>query len=158
MGRLYFLGYGSKGNDFYEPRLTGYSFRTPRRIQTAFGFETNEAKKYSVGLEYFTGLRSLFNSPNHNISFSHTYRFSDKFSISQRISYNPAKNDAGFYNLYYLSDATGNLIYDANGNKIFSDILFQDVILKQLIMYYPPNIILIINQGLPSGQGITRVR
>ncbi|MGI8580640.1 MAG: DUF5916 domain-containing protein [Chitinophagaceae bacterium] len=124
-GVFIFLGYGSNGNDFYEPRLTGYSFRTPRRIQTAFGFETNEAKKYSVGLEYFLGLRSLFNSPNHNISFSHTYRFSDKFSISQRISYNPAKNDAGFYNLYYLSDAAGNLIYDANGNKIFSDILFS---------------------------------
>ncbi len=124
-GVFIFLGYGSKGNDFYEPRLTGYSFRRPRRIQTAFGFETNEAKKYSVGLEYFLGLRSLFNSPNHNISFSHTYRFSDKFSISQRISYNPAKNDAGFYNLYYLSDAAGNLIYDANGNKIFSDILFS---------------------------------
>jgi hypothetical protein len=120
-----FLGYGSKGNDFYEPRVIGYSFRTPRRIQTAFGFESNEAKKYSLGMEYFLGLRSLFNSPNHNLSFSHMYRFSDKFSLSQRISYNPAKNDAGFYDIYNLRDASGNLVYDANGNTIFKDILFS---------------------------------
>jgi hypothetical protein len=70
-GVFMFLGYGSKGNDFYEPRLNGYSFRTPRRLQAAFGFESNQAKKYTVGLEYFLGLRSLFNSPNHNLSFSH---------------------------------------------------------------------------------------
>lgn len=124
-GVFMFLGYGSKGNDFYEPRVIGYSFRTPRRIQTAFGFESNEAKKYSLGMEYFLGLRSLFNSPNHNLSFSHMYRFSDKFSLSQRISYNPAKNDAGFYDIYNLRDASGNLVYDANGNTIFKDILFS---------------------------------
>ncbi len=124
-GVFMFLGYGSKGNDFYEPRLTGYSFRTPRRIQTAFGFESNEAKKYSVGLEYFLGLRSLFNSPNHNISFSQMYRFSDKFSLSHRLSYNPTQNDAGFYDIYNVRDASGNLVYDATGKTIFEDILFS---------------------------------
>ncbi|MEJ7671486.1 MAG: DUF5916 domain-containing protein [Chitinophagaceae bacterium] len=45
---------------------------------------------------------------------------------------NPAKNDAGFYDIYNLTDAAGNLVYDANGNTIFKDILFQDGILKLL--------------------------
>ena len=120
-----FVGYVTEGNDFYEPRETGYSFRAPRRVQFNPWFETNFTKKYYATFNYFIGLRSLFNSPNHEISLSHRYRFNDKFSISNDITYNPTKNDAGFYNKYYQKDANGNLVLDANGNKILEDILFS---------------------------------
>ncbi len=120
-----FFGYVIKGNDFYEPRATGYSFRTPRRTQFNPWVETNYTKKYFVGFNYFVGLRSLFNSPSHQINLSHRYRFNDKFSISHDFSYSPAKNDAGFYDKYYRRDTNGNLILDANGNRILEDILFS---------------------------------
>ncbi|HWJ91281.1 MAG TPA: DUF5916 domain-containing protein, partial [Flavisolibacter sp.] len=92
-----YVGYVPHGNDFYEPRTTGYSFRTPRRLQFNPWFETNSAKKYFVNFNYFVGLRSLFHSPNHQFDLTHRYRFSDRFSITQELMYNPTKNDAGFY-------------------------------------------------------------
>ena len=120
-----FFGFVPKGNDFYEPRTTGYSFRTPRRIQFNPWFETNGTKKYYLNLNYFVGIRSLFNSPNHEINFSHRYRFSDKFSISHDITYNPTRNDAGFYDNYYKQDANGVFLLDGNGNRILEDIIFS---------------------------------
>ena len=92
-----YIGYGLRGNDFYEPRAQGYSFRTSRRLQFEGWFNTNTAKKYSAGLDYFIGLRSLFNSPNQSINFSQNYRFNHKFSIGNKIYFNPVRNDAGYY-------------------------------------------------------------
>lgn len=110
-----FVGLVSKGNDFYEPRTAGHSFRTPRRLQFNPWFETNRAKKYFINLDYFLGLRSLFNSPNHTISFSHRYRFNDRLSISQDVFWNPVINDAGFY---HPTDANGNSM--SLGNIVFT--------------------------------------
>jgi hypothetical protein len=39
-----FFGYVPHGNDFYEPRTTGYSFRTPTRLQFNPEIITNPAK------------------------------------------------------------------------------------------------------------------
>jgi len=94
-----FVGYVPHGNDFYEPRNTGYSFRTPRRIQFNPWFETNATKKYYLREDYFVGIRSLFNSPNHQLILSQRYRFSDKFSLGHDLLYNPAINDAGYYGM-----------------------------------------------------------
>lgn len=112
-----FFGYVPKGNDFYEPRTTGYSFRTPRRIQFNPWFETNFTKKYYLSFNYFVGLRSLFNSPNHEVDLTHRYRFSDRFSISHSLTYNPTKNDAGFYQQYYENNP--------GGNSVLKDIIFS---------------------------------
>lgn len=105
-----FVGYVPHGNDFYEPRTTGRSFRTPTRLQFNPWFQTNETKKYYASFNYFVGLRSLFNSPNHQINFSHRYRFSDRFSLSHDLTYNPATNDAGYYSPY-----------DENGKRLIPD-------------------------------------
>jgi len=122
-----FVGYVVKGNDFYEPRETGYSFRSPSRLQFNPWFETNSTKRYYFAFNYFVGIRklNLFTSPNHEIDISHRYRFSDKFSISHNLTFNPATNDAGFYDKYYKRDVNGNLILDANGFTILEDILFS---------------------------------
>jgi hypothetical protein len=108
-----FIGYVVQGNDFYEPRLEGYSFKTPRRIQLNPWFETNFTKKYYANLDYFVGIRSLFNSPNHQFNLFHRYRFNDKISVTHRLSYNPVKRDAGYYGKYY------------NSSQIVEDILFS---------------------------------
>lgn len=106
-----FIGYGTEGNNFYEPRVAGYSFRTPSRIQFSPGFESNPAKKYYLSLNYFLGLRKLFNSPNHEFNFSQRYRFNDKFSMSQDFLVNPATNDAGFYGLHYENNQLKDILF-----------------------------------------------
>ncbi|GEO10822.1 hypothetical protein SAE01_33180 [Segetibacter aerophilus] len=102
-----FVGYVAEGNDFYEPRETGYSFKSPQRVQFAGWFETNEAKKYYASVNYFVGIRKLFNSPNHELTLLHRYRFSDKFSLTQSLLYNPATNDAGFSQKLFETNASG---------------------------------------------------
>lgn len=91
-----FTGYVAGINDFYEARAEGRSFRSPSRLQFNFWLETNNAKKYSASASYFTAFLHLFNSRNQEFNIGHRYRFGDKFSLSQDISWNPFTNDAGF--------------------------------------------------------------
>jgi hypothetical protein len=114
-----FIGYVPKGNDFYEPRTQGYSFRSPSKLQFNPWFETNSTKKYYVSFNYFVGIRKLdlFTSPNHEFYLSQRYRFTDRFAISLDLSYNPAIDDAGFYQKYYENDI--------NGNPVLKDIIFS---------------------------------
>lgn len=118
-----FVGYVPKGNDFYEPRTTGYSFRSPSRLQFNPWFETNYTKKYYVSFNYFVGLRSLFNSPNHQIGLSQRYRFSDKFSLSADVFYNPTKNDAGFYTKYYENNVLQDIIFSRRDRQTVENVL-----------------------------------
>ena len=118
-----FVGYVAKGYDFYEPRITGYAFRTPTRIQFNPWFETNSAKKYYAGFSYFVGIRSLFNSPNHQVDFSQGYRFSDKFSVTQSINYNPAINDAGYYSTYIENNVFKDIIFSRRDTKTIENIV-----------------------------------
>jgi hypothetical protein len=118
-----FVGYVPRGNDFYEPRTKGYSLQTPRRFQISPGVETNSAKKYYVNFNYFVGLRSLFNSPNHQLNFSQRYRFSDKFSITEQILYNPIINDAGYYSQYMENNTLKDIIFSRRNLKTIENIL-----------------------------------
>ena len=123
-----YAGYVAAGNDFYEPRETGYSFRSQRRVQFSGWVESNAAKKFYTSLNYFVGLRKLFNSPYHEISLSERYRFSDKFSLSLSVLYNPIKNDAGFSQKVYGQNGSGNpvlqnIIFSRRDVKTFENIL-----------------------------------
>lgn len=118
-----FIGYVPAGNDFYEPRIVGYSFKTPKRTQFNLWFETNNAKKYAVSFNYFLGIRSLFNSPNHELNFAHNYRFNDKFSISQSILYGTAANDAGFYTTYNENNILKDIIFSRRDIKTIENVL-----------------------------------
>ena len=118
-----FVGYVAKGYDFYEPRVTGYAFRTPTRLQFNPWFETNSAKKYYASFNYFVGIRSLFNSPNHQFNFSQRYRFSDKFSVSEATNYNPAINDAGYYSTYTENNVFKDIIFSRRDTKTIENIL-----------------------------------
>lgn len=118
-----FIGFVPRGNDFYEPRTTGYSFHTPRRIQFSPGVESNAAKKYYVNFNYFLGLRDLFNSPNHQLNFLQRYRFSDKFSITGQFNYNPAFNDAGYYSQYLENNTLKDIIFSRRDLQTIENIL-----------------------------------
>jgi len=118
-----FAGFVPHGNDFYEPHQTGRSFRTPRRIQFNPWLNSNSTKKYYVELNYFVGLRSLFNSPNHQINFLQRYRFSDKFSITEQLNYNPTINDAGFYSKYLENNIVEDIIFSRRDLKTVENIL-----------------------------------
>lgn len=120
-----FLGYNPKGNDFYEPRVTGYSFKRLAKFQINPWFQTNDAKKYTAGFDYTFTERNLFNSIDNQFHISQRYRFGDKFSVSHSLYFDPVSNNAGFYDIYYKHDAAGNLVLDINKNKIFDDILFS---------------------------------
>ena len=102
-----FVGYLPEGNSFYEPHQTGRSFKTTSRVQFSAWFETNVAKKYYANLNYFVGVKKQFNGRNHEINFSHRYRFNDKFSIQHDLFLNPNLNDAGYY---FPQDSSGNQI------------------------------------------------
>ncbi|MDB5232174.1 MAG: carbohydrate binding family 9 protein [Chitinophagaceae bacterium] len=118
-----FLGYVPESNDFYEPHQAGYVFSGPVRKQFSAWFETNAAKKYYASFSYFVGIRSLFNSPNHQFIFSHRYRFSDKFSLTHDLNYNPTTNDAGFYQKYFSSSSLQDIIFSRRDLNTVENIL-----------------------------------
>ncbi|HMJ47390.1 MAG TPA: DUF5916 domain-containing protein [Ferruginibacter sp.] len=109
-----FIGYIAEGNDFYEPRFQGWSFRTPERFQYSATLQTNSAKKYYTSLNYFGSNRRLFIGRSHEINYYQRYRFSDKFSVAQSLFLNPFKNDAGFYTMVFV-----------NGSRVLKDIIFS---------------------------------
>jgi hypothetical protein len=86
-------------------------------------FETNSTKKYYFSFNYFVGLRSLFNSPNHQFNFTNRYRFSDRFSISEDLFYNPTINDAGFYTRYYENNVLKDIIFSRRDLKTVENVL-----------------------------------
>jgi hypothetical protein len=120
-----YIGYVTEGNDVYEPRKEGWVFKSPRRVQYNGWFETNYTKKYYVSFNYFVGIRRLFNSPNHELSLFHRYRFNDKLALEQSLAYNPTVNDHGFYGYSYLKDGAGNYLLDNNNEKIFRSVFFS---------------------------------
>ena len=70
-----FIGYGAEGNDFYDPRETGRSFRTTKKVQLNPWFETNFTKKYYVNFDYFIGIRQLFQQYKPNVLFESPLSF-----------------------------------------------------------------------------------
>lgn len=95
-----FIGRNAQGNDFYEPRAQGRSFRTPGSWRFNGWFESNEAKKYYASVGYFMAFPELFKGRVIDISVQHRYRFNDRFSLSHDLSGGPSRNDAGFYQAY----------------------------------------------------------
>lgn len=95
-------------NDFYEPRKEGWYFQ--RGASFTFGgfIESNRAKKYSISPEIFT--RTFFNfykGFSYQVSLRQNYRFNSKFSLSQRLSFNPLFNNIG----YTYSDNSNVIIF-----------------------------------------------
>ncbi|MGZ3950250.1 MAG: DUF5916 domain-containing protein [Flavisolibacter sp.] len=106
-----FTAYKPHAYDFYEPRHTGYVFKTPVSKEFEVWTESNSAKKYTVSFDYFLSKRDLFNGAYHQISLQQSYRFNDKLKIQYGFVFHPSINDAGFYN---PRDSAGNSINIGN--------------------------------------------
>ena len=92
-----FSNFVFRGNDFYEPRETGWFFR--RAASFVFGgwFESNEAKKYSFNAEVFTRtFFKFYNGFSYQVLLRQQYRFNDKLTVSHRINTNPLFNNIGY--------------------------------------------------------------
>lgn len=118
-----FIGYVPQGNDFYEPRHTGWSFQTTERVQFSGWFESNSSKKYFISVNYFVGLRDQFQSRNHEFNFEHRYRFNDKFALEHDIYYNPFSNDAGFYKKITESDVLKDILFSRRDRKTVENVI-----------------------------------
>lgn len=113
-----FAGLNRTGNDFYEPRMPGLFFKSPRFWKFNVWTESNSAKKYYITANYFTSLSSLFGGRGQEFYVSQRYRFNDKFSLSNDIDFVPYRNDAGFYSI-----ANNNVLFSRRDRKTVENIL-----------------------------------
>lgn len=83
-------------NDYYEPRRYGRVWRNKGRLNAGFWWESNSAKKFSWGGEFFTGKGGYFGRTFVNPFLYGKIRFSSKFSLDHSLSVNIANDDAGW--------------------------------------------------------------
>jgi Domain of unknown function (DUF5916) len=102
-----FIGFNTKQNDFYEPRKSGYYFTRKPSLAIGGWLVSNEAKKYSFFVEAFTRrIFEFYGSQGVDIMTGQTYRFNNKFSISNRLNLMPRFNNVG-----YTTIDNGNVIF-----------------------------------------------
>ncbi len=89
-------GYEPKGNNFYEPRVPGRVFRGWSNYFVGSWFETNNAKKYKLVMEFFMVDRSLFDSKRFSYFIGNRYRFNNKLTISHNLNISPQNDNVGF--------------------------------------------------------------
>jgi hypothetical protein len=115
MKNLWFVGvlfgYEPFYYDFFEARKSGYIAPMWRDHFVDFWFETNNAKKYKLYMEWMYVDRSRFNSQRHNIWMTNRYRFSDKFSVDHTINYAPQKRNFGWAGFISAGPLTGEPVF-----------------------------------------------
>jgi hypothetical protein len=99
-----FWNYTPHQNDFYEPRTEGWFFRRGASVLGGAWLETNSSKKYFSYTE--VAVRKyiqFYNLLLVDFLYDQRYRFSNKFSLSHRISLQPRFNGVG-YTTYIAPD------------------------------------------------------
>ncbi|WP_299670832.1 DUF5916 domain-containing protein [uncultured Polaribacter sp.] len=115
------LNYGTRKRDYFEPRqgtTSGIYFKRPERMNVNGWISTNSQKKLEVNADvYFTGYT---NHPQEGYGFgvSPRYRFTNKFSLQYRLSYNKTYNDQG-----YVDEDANNVIFGQRDRKDYSNII-----------------------------------
>ena len=90
------LGYSAKGNDFYEPRVSGKVFKYGSTISSSFFIARNDAKKYFADLAVRFNKSQLLNGHRYYVGAGQRYRFNNKFSLATNFTYNFQGNNVGF--------------------------------------------------------------
>jgi hypothetical protein len=115
------VGLNGRANDFYEPRGPGRVYRSPESWRYNLWVESNYAKKYSIVAQYFTAYFDLFAGRLHEFYFSHKYRFSDKFSVTQDIYLSPSSNNAGFYG--FVDGSSADILFSRRDRQTVENVL-----------------------------------
>lgn len=90
------ISYQAEGNDYYESRVKGRLFRVPALVFGGLWISSNYAKPFYTDINVGMGLGSKMNQQFYELSLANTYRFSDKFSLSQGTSWKQSLNEPGF--------------------------------------------------------------
>ena len=90
------LGYSAKGNDFYEPRVSGKVFKYGSTISSSFFIARNDAKKYFADVAVRFSKSQLLNGHRYYVGAGQRYRFNNKFSLATNFTYNFQGNNVGF--------------------------------------------------------------
>lgn len=94
--------------DYYDSRVEGRYTIYPKTMNTWMFVSTNYNNKFAFDINPWVG--TTFNMNNwwfYGVDFSPRYRFSDKFSLIYRNSFNDEKNNHGWIAI----DNTGEIIY-----------------------------------------------
>lgn len=105
---------GPGGNDYYEPRVPleyGRVFRNKARIGMNGWWNSNEAKKFSWGGNFFTGTGGVFNRVNIDYGLFGKIRFNSRFSIDHSISVQYGKNQSGWADILYNNGSPDTVIF-----------------------------------------------
>ena len=113
-----YIGYNPRANDFYEPRVANRVYMAPRHIDINFWMESNSAKKYSFGSSLFIGFYQYFKGRQYTYNLYHNYRFNDKFSLGQELTYRPSVNEVGFSDII-----NGDIIFSRRNRNTVENVL-----------------------------------
>jgi hypothetical protein len=105
------------GNDFYEPRHEGRTFRTPVNIGFGNFFESNFAKKYYAEGSYVFNFYQLKGWKELQVSLFQQYRVNNKISFSHQVSYSPRWNNIGYASVITGPDPQADTIIFARRNR-----------------------------------------
>jgi hypothetical protein len=118
------VGYEPKFNDFNEPRVDGRVFKGWTDYFIDVWFQTSNSKKYSINPDLLYISRSLFHSKRYQLSLNQSYRFSNKFSVSHKITMEPQTNNVGFASFDPPSDpVNGDIIFGRRSRNTIENIL-----------------------------------
>ncbi|HEY6081933.1 MAG TPA: DUF5916 domain-containing protein, partial [Chitinophagaceae bacterium] len=105
-----------EGNDFYESRVPGRRYKAPPTYAATLYFNSNQSKRYVAYGSLAYRKRYQFNGSGADINFNHSYRFSNKFSVAQSISWQPRYDYSGF--AAYIQPADSIIFGRRNVNTI----------------------------------------
>lgn len=91
-----YVSYTAAQNDFYEPRIEGRIFKIPAKHVVFAWINSNEAKKYSAGLEFGYIATPKFGSRAVEVNTNHNYRFNQNLTISTISNIQLRYNNVGF--------------------------------------------------------------
>ena len=112
------VGLNARGNDFYEPRVAGRYYKSPKSWRFNGWVESNSAKRYYASVGVFAAFYDQFGSRLYDFNIQHRYRFSSKFSLSHDFYGGPAVNDAGFYTI-----ENGSVVFARRNRNTIENVL-----------------------------------
>ncbi|MBU1012777.1 MAG: carbohydrate binding family 9 domain-containing protein [Bacteroidetes bacterium] len=87
-----------EGRDYYEPRVTGRFFRTPRYYHNCITLTTDNRKPLvlSFDADITNSYQSDYKIENMSLNIGSTYRINNQFNVAYLLSFDSNKNELGF--------------------------------------------------------------
>jgi hypothetical protein len=86
-------------NDFFEPRVSGWHYVTPRSFKMGSWFGTDYSKKVAIEGGFDFGVMDENNRRNFSYFFAPRYQVNNQFTLNYNYSQNMKLDDIGFVNI-----------------------------------------------------------